>query len=178
MTKHTKYLMLICITLILGSCGISQKNLQKINYENNKKELIRLAFEDFLTDNNEFFQFQKKYRIGKICVRESFGLASGMFDFGIPQKTITIPLKRKDLPNNDEAFIYRLFTDSKIERLEKKLESFQYIYLDYLYFTEVKATLNVRLLKSINGQQKNEDVEYKFVKENDRWKITSAKKTV
>jgi hypothetical protein len=178
MTKHTKYFILICFTLILGSCGVSQKNLKKINYENNKKELIRLAVEDFLTYNNEFFEYQKEYRIEKICVRKTLGLASGMFDFGIPQKTIAIPLKRENLPNNFKSFKYRLFSDNQIERLEKNLESFQYIYLEYLYFTEVKATLNVRLLNIINGQQKSEDVEYKFVKENNKWKITSAKKTV
>lgn len=127
MTKHINYSILIFFTLIVSSCGVNQKNVQKINYENNKTKLIRIALEDFLIDNNEFFQFQKEYRIEKIYIRKKFGLASGMFDYGIPQKTIALPLKRKNLPKNYKSFKYRLLSDSRIETLEKKLESFQYI---------------------------------------------------
>ena len=178
MNKHTKYLILICFIPILVSCGVSQKNLQKVNYENKKRELIRIATEDYLTDNNEYFNFQKENSIEKIYVNNTIGLASGMFDFGIPQKTIPIPLKKKYLPNNFREIKYRLCSDRKIESLEENLDNFQYIYLSYLYFTKKKATLNIRLLKSFNGQQESEEVEYNFLKENNKWKITSAKKTV
>ncbi len=174
MQSRIKYSILFLLILVTNSCGTIKNKTIRTEYKQQKAEIILIATNDYLKNNIEFFEFQENFRIDKIYVFKKMGLASVMFDIGIPQKTIPITLAKNELPKKYTKTEFSLLSNRKEKRLAKKHSSFQYLYLDDLYFKNDKARIEIKLIRTENGRTEYQSKIYEFSKLNNEWKIITT----
>ncbi|EAS18792.1 hypothetical protein BBFL7_00612 [Flavobacteria bacterium BBFL7] len=141
MMKNIFYLLIILFSInSISSC----KTVEIKQFERERAAIIHEVLSFYIKENPEFMEIQKANNIPSIYLSKTFRLNSSMFDIGMPMATIPSKFKKSNIPNDIHGERIVLFTDQKINKLEKKGDDFQYLFISELFYNENRIEFELK----------------------------------